>query len=120
MARNRMPGDSEYTRPSDEGMTNDELITELSQEYETALVNEDYEMIEDDIAPRFWARFAPYYNEYRTLWVNPEQKEHPDNVADRYMLQERNMGKVQMDWMDQVLRGEIEIGDEMDEEPSEY
>ncbi len=103
-----------YELPDSE-LTNDELIGRLADEYEKARRAGDRDRIENDIAPRFWARFAPYYNQYRSEWKSPD----PLLEADRYMLDERYLGKVQTEWMDQVLRGEIEVGDEMDEEPSE-
>ncbi len=96
--------------------TDDELITKLSEEYEIALNDGDRERIDDDIAPRFWARFGSFFNQYRTMWAHASE---PDDEKDRYMLSEPFLGKMQMEWMDQVLRGEIELGDEMDEEPSE-
>ncbi|OPY67995.1 MAG: hypothetical protein A4E57_01983 [Syntrophorhabdaceae bacterium PtaU1.Bin034] len=100
----------------DSELTNDELVGRLGEEYEKALRAGDRDRIENDIAPRFWIRFAAYFNQYRAEWKGPSAMLE----ADRYMLDERYLGKVQMDWMDQVLKGEIEIGDEMDEEPSEY
>ncbi len=99
----------------DSALTNDELIGRLGEEYERALLDGDRDRIENHIAPRFWARFAPYFNEYRVEYKSPK----PDLDADAYILDERNLGKVQMDWMDQVLKGEIDIGEEADEEPSE-
>ncbi len=101
---------------ADYELSNDELIGRLGDEYEKALRAGDRTRIEDDIAPRFWGRFAAYFNQYRMEWKSPDQRME----ADTYMLDEHYLGKVQMDWMDQVLRGEIDIGDEMDEEPSEY
>lgn len=117
--RSNMPGDGEYTREDDEERTNDELLIVLREEYEEALLAKDQDRIDDEIAPRFWSRFASYFNQYDVLWEDPERDEHPDHEP-RYMLDRSYLGKVQADWMDQVLRGEIEIGDEMDEEPSEY
>jgi hypothetical protein len=99
----------------DSKLTNDELIGRLGAEYEEALRSRDETSIEEEIAPRFWARFGSYFNEYDLEWKSPD----PLAEADRYLLDERQLGKVQMDWMDQVLKGEIEIGEEMDEEPSE-
>ncbi len=100
----------------DSELTNDELIGRLGDEYEKALRANDRDRIDNDIAPRFWARFGPYFNEYRAEWKSPD----PETEADRYILDDRYLGKIEMDWMDQVLRGEIEIGDEMDEEPSDF
>lgn len=117
--REHMTGDEEYSDVSDEERSNDELITLLSQHYEEALLQKDQDRIDNEIAPRFWARFAPYYNEYQALYKDPEQHAHPDHEA-RYILDDSYLGKVQVDWMDQVLKGEIELGDEMDEDPSEY
>ena len=99
----------------DSELTNDDLIERLGTEYEEALRTKDETRIEEEIAPRFWARFGPYFNEYDVEWKSPD----PLTEADRYLLDESQLGKVQMDWMIQVLKGEIAIGDEMDEEPSE-
>ena len=44
---------------------------------------------------------------------------NPEDKVNGYMLDERNLGKVRADCVDQVLKGEIDIGEEMDEEPSE-
>jgi hypothetical protein len=99
----------------DEKLTNDELVGRLAAEYDRALREQDETRIAEEIAPRFWARFGPYFNEYEIEWNSPD----PMEEADSYMLDEGNLGKVQMDWMDQVLKGEIEIGEESDEEPSE-
>lgn len=103
-----------YDLPDSE-LSNDELIGRLGDEYEIALRAGDHDRIENDIAPRFWSRFASYFNEYGREWKSPD----PAREAD-YLLDEHSMGKVEMEWMDQVLKGEIEVGDEMDEEPSEY
>jgi hypothetical protein len=100
---------------ADSELTDDEFMGRLSTEYEEALLTKDETRIEEEIAPRFWARFAPFFNEYEVEWKSPD----PRLDADRYMLDEKHLGKVQMDWMDQVLRGEIELGEEADEEPSE-
>jgi hypothetical protein len=99
----------------DSELTNDDLIGRLGREYDEARRAHDETRIEEEIAPRFWARFGTFFNEYETEWKSSNLRMN----ADRYMLDERFLGKVQMDWMDQVLKGEIEIGDEMDEEPSE-
>jgi hypothetical protein len=53
------------------------------------------------------------------MWDDPEREVHPDHEP-RYMLDESYLGKVQADWMDGVLKGDIEPGDEVDEETPEY
>jgi hypothetical protein len=109
----------DYEGLPDEERANDELIELLSEEYQQALRDDDRERIDDDIAPRFWARFASYFNQYNVLWEDPERDAHPDHEP-RDMLKGSSLGRVQAAWMDRVLRGDIELGDEMDEEPSEY
>ena len=99
----------------DSELTDDELLGRLSAEYEKALLAHDRTRIKEPIAPRFWARFASFFNEYEVEWKSSDSLVE----ANRYMLDERYLGKVQMEWMDQVLKGEIEIGEESDEEPSE-
>ena len=103
----------------DEQRSDDELITLLSDEYQTALSRGDRDRIDNEIAPRFWARFATRFDAYKVMWDDPEREAHPDHEA-RYILDEAYLGKVQADWMDRVLRGEIVPGDEVDEETSEY
>ncbi len=92
-------------------MSEEELLQRLSDEYQQALVEGDNMRIENEIAPRFWERFGRYYTSYGAEWMNP----HPTTEVTRHM-DDANMGEVQMEWMVQVLRGEIELGDEMDEE----
>ena len=99
----------------DSELTNDDLIGRLGTEYDEALRARDDARIEEEIAPRFWARFGPFFNQYDIEWKSPKSLRE----ADRYFLDERFLGKVQVEWMDQVLRGEIEIGEETSEEPSE-
>lgn len=104
---------------SDEQRSDDELLTLLSEEYQTALMRRDRDRIDNEIAPRFWARFANRFNAYKVMWDDPEREVHPDHEP-RYMLDESYLGKVQTDWMDGVLKGDIEPGDEVDEETPEY
>jgi len=89
----------------------DELLEKLSDEYNEALVSGDNMRIENDIAPRFWQRFGRYFHTYAAEWRDP----HPTTPVTRH-LGESALGEVEMEWMVQVLRGEIELGDEMDEE----
>jgi hypothetical protein len=44
-------------------------------------------------------------------WKDP----HPTTPVTRY-LRDSALGEVEMEWMGQVLQGEIELGDETDEE----
>ncbi len=92
-------------------MTDEELLQRLTDEYEEAAVAGDNMRIENSIAPRFWKRFGRYYGAYAAEWQNP----HPTTPVTRHMDDSR-MGEVQTEWMEQVLRGDIELGDEMDEE----
>jgi hypothetical protein len=91
-------GDEAYELDDSE-LTNDEPIGRLGDEYQRALLDGDQERIDNDISPRFWGRFATYFNQYRLEWKNP----NPQGEVDEYMLDEHNLGKVQTDWMDQVL-----------------
>ncbi len=111
--------DDQYAPGSDEERSDDDLVLVLSEEYKVALMHRDRDRIDNNIAPRFWARFAKYYNAYSVLWEDPERDVHPDHEPG-YILDVSCLGKVQADWMDRVLRGEIELGDEVDEEPPEY
>lgn len=103
----------------DEDRSDDELLTLLREEYKVALLKGHRDRINNDIAPRFWARFANRFIAYKVLWDDPERDVHPDHEP-RYLLDASYLGKVQADWMDRVLKGDIEPGDEVDEEPPEY
>ena len=104
---------------SDEQRPDNQLLTLLSEEYQTALMRHDRDRIDNEIAPRFWARFANRFNAYKVMWDDPEREAHPDHEA-RYLLDDSYLGKMQADWMDGVLKGDIEPGDEVDEETPEY
>ncbi len=88
-------------------MPDEELLQKLSDEYQEALLADDKMRIENNIAPRFWQRFGRYYHAYSVEWKDP----HPTTPVTRH-LSESALGEVEMEWMDQVLRGEIELGDE--------
>ena len=92
-------------------LADDEVLRKLSEEYEEALLAEDRMRIENSIAPRFWQRFGRYFEAYGVEWRDP----HPTTPVTRH-LNDSSLGEVQMEWMAQVLRGEIELGDEPDEE----
>lgn len=92
-------------------MTDEELLRKLSDEYEEALSTDDKMRIENRIAPRFWQRFSHYFHTYAFEWKDP----HPTTPVTRH-LDGAALGEVEMEWMEQVLRGEIELGDEADEE----
>jgi hypothetical protein len=92
-------------------MSDQELLARLSDEYEQALLEDDRMRIENQIAPRFWQRFGRYFHAYAVAWKDP----HPTTPVTRH-LSDSALGEVEMEWMDQVLRGEIDLGDEADEE----
>ena len=92
-------------------MPDEELLQRLSDEYQEAVVADDRMRIENQIAPRFWQRFGRYFHAYAAEWKDP----HPTTPVTRH-LSESALGEVEMEWMEQVLRGEIELGDETDEE----
>jgi hypothetical protein len=92
-------------------MADEDLLRRLSDEYEQALLAEDTMRIENKIAPRFWQRFGRYFHTYGVEWKDP----HPTTPVTRH-LEGSTMGEVETEWMRQVLQGEIELGDEMDEE----
>jgi hypothetical protein len=118
--RHYVPGEEEYLALDDHKKTNDELLTVLNEEYQDALEKHNHTKIEDQIAPRFWSRFAPYFSEYEALWQGGEHTGRSGKEVDGFMFSREDLGKIQAEWMDQVLRGEIELGDEMNEETSEY
>jgi hypothetical protein len=100
------------SREEDEhAMPDEELLARLSDEYQEALLAEDRMRIENQIAPRFWQRFGRYFHTYAVEWKDP----HPTTPVTRH-LSDSALGEVEMEWMAQVLRGDIELGDEADEE----
>ena len=92
-------------------MPDEELLAKLSDEYQEALLADDGMRIENSIAPRFWQRFGRYFQSYAVEWKDP----HPTTPVTRH-LSESALGEVEMERMAQVLRGEIKLGDETDEE----
>ena len=92
-------------------MPEEELLQRLSDEYNEAFASGDNMRIENDIAPRFWQRFGRYFHAYAAEWRDP----HPTTPVTRH-LADSALGEVEMEWMEQVLRDDIEPGDEVAEE----
>ncbi len=92
-------------------MSDEELLQKLSDEYQEALLTHDNMRVENSIAPRFWQRFSRYFHAYAVEWRDP----NPTTPVTRHMS-DSGLGEVETEWMTQVLRGDIELGDEADEE----
>jgi hypothetical protein len=102
-----------YMDKDESELSDDELLDKLSDEYLDALQKRNHRRIEEAIAPRFWTRFSSYFNEYIPQWKGSDG----ENPPDAYAVMSGELGQLQAQWMDQVLRGEISLSDEMNEEP---
>ncbi len=101
-----------YMDKDEPQLSDDEFLDKLSDEYLDALQKRNHGRIDEVIAPRFWARFSSYFNEYIPQWKGGDGEDPPD----AYAVMGGEPGELQAQWMDQVLRGEISLSDEMNEE----
>jgi hypothetical protein len=83
-----------------ENVSDMELLYRLRMEYLQALQLEDFNRIDTIITPQFWERFKGYYEEYKKSWKNPGLL---------HMVNPSHEKRMDLDWMDHVLRGELEI-----------
>jgi hypothetical protein len=93
----------------------DELLDKLSDEYLDALRKGNRRRIDETIAPRFWQRFGSYFHEHAREWRGAGRAE----PLDVYTSVGENLGQLQGEWMEQLLRGDIALAEEMDEEATE-
>jgi hypothetical protein len=82
-----------------------ELLKRLRIDYLQALELEDYTRINYIIVPRFWERFAKYYGEYEKSWKDlPVSRLHV-----RLMIDPKEKRWAELGWIDQVLKGQIDL-----------
>jgi hypothetical protein len=86
-------------------LSDNDLFYRLSMEYLQALQLKDFTHIDLVIAPHFWLRFKRYYEEYKGTWKNSRSIAAPVLLV----LDPGQEKRMELDWMDQVLRGEIEL-----------
>ena len=88
-----------------DNLSDAELLYRLRMEYLQALQLEDFAHIDTAIAPQFWQRFNKYYEEYKKAWKNSRVLTSPVILV----LNPAHEKRMESDWMDRVLRGEIEF-----------
>jgi hypothetical protein len=82
-----------------------ELLYTLRKDYVLALQQEDYGRINRFIVPRFLERFGKYYEEYARDWKSRSLYHLPVRVV----IDPRQREEMQIEWADQVLKGQIEL-----------
>lgn len=87
-----------------DALSDGELLFRLRLEYANALKLGDFEEINKVIMPGFWDRFGRYYREFEKSW-----KEAPRGTPVHLTLNQGDEKTLQIDWMDQVLQGRIEL-----------
>ena len=88
-----------------DSLSDTELLYRLRMEYLQALQLEDFVHIDTVIAPQFWQRFHKYYEEYKGTWKNSKILSAPVILV----LNPAHEKRMESEWMDRVLRGEIEL-----------
>jgi hypothetical protein len=83
-----------------------ELLMRLRSEYLQALQLNDFVHISGIIEPRFRERFGKYYEQYTRSWRGITSGEARVQVV----MDPGQWKRMERDWMDRVLRGEIELG----------
>lgn len=87
-----------------DGLSDSELLFRLRLEYANALKLGDLEEISGVILPGFWERFGGYYEAFQRSW-----KAVPHGTPVHVLLDPTDEKTLQIDWMDQVLQGRIEL-----------
>lgn len=88
-----------------EHLTDLEVLNRLRLEYLQALQTQDFSRIKNVVEPRFWARFARHYEQFGKGWKSIASGNTPTFVV----LNPSRQHEMDLDWMDQVLKGQIEI-----------
>jgi hypothetical protein len=104
-----------YMDKEENMLGDDELLDKLSDEYLDATRKGDHGRIDETIAPRFWQRFGSYFHEYAREWKGAGGA----TSGDAYTAVSESLGQIQAGWMDQMLRGDIALAEEVDEEGTE-
>jgi hypothetical protein len=92
-----------------DGLSDGELLYRLRLEYATALKLGDFEEINSVILPGFWDRFGRYYPEFERSW-----KAAPRGTPVHLVLGPTDDKTLEIDWMDQVLQGHIDLDFSLD------
>lgn len=87
-----------------DSLSDGELLLRLRLEYANALKLGDFEEINSIIMPGFWDRFGRYYSDFEKSW-----KAVPRGTPVHLVLGPADDKTLQIDWMDQVLQGRIEL-----------
>lgn len=87
-----------------DSLSDGELLFRLRLEYTSALKLGDFEEINSVILPGFWDRFGRYYSDFERSW-----KGVPRGTPVHLVLNPTDDKTLQIDWMDQVLQGRIEL-----------
>jgi hypothetical protein len=93
------------TMDASEHIEEAELLKRLRIDYLQALETEDYMRIDNIIVPRFWEHFAKYYREYEKSWKDVSLSRLPV----RLMVDPKEKQQAELGWIDQVLRGKIDL-----------
>ncbi|OPY64821.1 MAG: hypothetical protein A4E57_03415 [Syntrophorhabdaceae bacterium PtaU1.Bin034] len=80
------------------------LLQRLRVEYLQALQLGDYGRINSVIVPQFWEHFGKYYKHYEKSWRDVSLSRLPVFV----ITNPRNQREMELDWMDRVLRGQMD------------
>lgn len=87
-----------------DSLSDSELLFRLRLEYANALKLGDLEEISSVILPGFWERFGRYYDAFQRSW-----KAAPYGTNVYVVLDPADEKTLQIDWMDHVLQGRIEL-----------
>jgi hypothetical protein len=98
-----IPG--EFLMEDIERLPDGEYLYKLRIDYLHAVQLEDYGRINSVILPRFWERFGKYYEEYAKTWKNLSLSRLPIQVV----IDPNQQREKQMDWVEHVLKGQIEL-----------
>lgn len=82
-----------------------ELLKRFRVDYLQALELQDYIRINTVIVPQFWEHFAKYYQEYEKSWKDSSVFRLPI----RLMIDPEEKRRAELGWIDQVLRGQIDL-----------
>jgi hypothetical protein len=98
-----VPG--EFLMEDNESLSDVEYLYKLRIDYLQAVQLEDYSRINSVIVPRFWERFAKYYEEYVKTWKHLSLSRLPIQVV----IDPGQQREKQLDWIEHVLKGQIDL-----------
>jgi hypothetical protein len=82
-----------------------DVLFRLRMEYVRAQQKEDYGRITTVIVPKFLEYFGKYYDAYARNWKSLSLLRRPIQVV----IDPRRQQDQQLDWADQVLKGQIDL-----------